>query len=207
MRSIINCLLLWFIIEIELADSASYLYQKQVQPKIEKQKDSAMLKSITEMTVEIIRAQLLNKEMSKENVVEALKSIFAALKELKDLESGKPVASEAPAEKPEPQPVEPKPAEVLPAEKKTQASTAPPAIPEDSIQKDKVICLECGREFKQISHTHLKKHALTPKEYRRKHGLPASQPLTAKSLSEERKKRAKAARLGETLKKAREAKK
>jgi len=138
-----------------------------------------MLKSLTEMTVEIIRAQLLNKEMTKENVIEALKSIFTALKELKDLEAGKLVSSETPAEKPQPKSVEPKTAKPRTARKPTREPTAPPTQPEDFIKQDKIICLECGREFKQLSHTHLKKHALTPKEYRQKHGFPASQPLTA----------------------------
>ena len=154
-----------------------------------------MLKSLTEMTVEIIRAQLLNKDMSWENIVEALKSIFAALKELKDLETGRLVPSKQPEEEPQPGPIEPEPAAPM-----TQK-------PQDSIKQDRVICLECGQEFKQLSHTHLKRHDLTPKEYRKKHGFPAKQPLTAKSVSERRRKRAKETGLGGKLKEARESKK
>jgi predicted transcriptional regulator len=71
--------------------------------------------------------------------------------------------------------------------------------PKASIQTDKVICLECGKEFKQLSKSHLASHSLTIKEYKKKHGFKATQALTAKSLSAKRRKTAKERGLGQKL--------
>lgn len=78
--------------------------------------------------------------------------------------------------------------------------------PEKSIQKNKIICLECGQEFKMLTPKHLKFHDLTGREYREKHGFKLSQPLCAKSLSNRRSKSAKERGLPENLKKAIDAK-
>jgi len=182
-----------------------------------------MAKSLTEMTVEIITAQLSHRDMSADEIAEVLKTTFGVLRGLKDMEvrrefqgaevepanalaetkrylpPGPPAAErgEAPA---------PKPAAVKDRAEKRLTGTIPAMEPMDSIQEDKIICLECGREFKQISHTHLKHHSLTPKEYRKKYSLPRKQPLTAQSLSEKRKQKAKEIGLGSHLKTLREAK-
>lgn len=74
-----------------------------------------------------------------------------------------------------------------------------PMDPRQSIQRKKVICLECGKEFKQLTGRHLKEHGLTAKEYRKKHGFSARQPLSSKSLSARRRKTAKALGLGEKM--------
>lgn len=74
--------------------------------------------------------------------------------------------------------------------------------PEKSIQKNKIICLECGQEFRMLSPKHLRSHGLTGREYRSKHGFSLRQPLCAKSLSERRKKAGKDRGLPENLRKA-----
>ena len=74
-----------------------------------------------------------------------------------------------------------------------------PMDPKKSIRKNKVICLECGKEFKMLGNRHLKEHGLDAKEYRKKYGFKARQPLAAKSLSKKRSKTAKALGLGERL--------
>lgn len=76
-----------------------------------------------------------------------------------------------------------------------------PMDPKKSIQRNKVICLECGKEFKQLGNRHLKEHGLDAKEYRKKYGFSARQPLSAKNLSAKRRKTAKALGLGERLQK------
>ena len=43
--------------------------------------------------------------------------------------------------------------------------------PADSIQNDKVICLECGAEMKQLTSKHLVSHGMNPKEYKKKYGF------------------------------------
>ena len=77
-----------------------------------------------------------------------------------------------------------------------------PMDPKKSIRKNKVICLECGKEFKQLGNRHLKEHGLDAKEYRKKYGFKARQPLAAKSLSKKRSRTAKALGLGERLQEA-----
>ncbi|MES0397536.1 MAG: MucR family transcriptional regulator, partial [Syntrophobacteria bacterium] len=56
--------------------------------------------------------------------------------------------------------------------------------------------------FKMLGNRHLKEHGLDAKEYRKKYGFKARQPLVAKSLSAKRSKTAKAHGLGERLQEA-----
>jgi predicted transcriptional regulator len=77
----------------------------------------------------------------------------------------------------------------------------PAMEPKKSIRRNKVICLECGKEFKQLGNRHLKEHGLDAKGYRKKYGFSARQPLSAKTLTAKRRKTAKALGLGEKLQK------
>ncbi len=138
-----------------------------------------MAKSLTEMAADIVAAQAGVTRMSAEELTEVLTKTYQSLKRIKNQEEG--VTTEIPA----------------------VAAAAVAIEPKDSIQQNRVICLECGKEFKQLSRSHLKSHALTPKEYRKKHGLKANQALTAKSLSAKRRKTAKERGLGERLAAAR----
>jgi len=56
----------------------------------------------------------------------------------------------------------------------SDADEKPATDPKRSILKNKIICLECGAEFKQISAKHLATHDLTPKEYRKRYGSPVA---------------------------------
>ena len=71
------------------------------------------------------------------------------------------------------------------AEAATETVTAskPTIGPENSIQDDKVICLECGAEFKQLTGRHLASHSLSPTEYKKKYGFSMGTPLYAKSVT------------------------
>ena len=122
-----------------------------------------MSKSLVEMTAEIIQSQISSKQMTTDEIKTALNDTFQALKSLQDAECYG----------------------VGEAETET-ATTAPALDPKKSIQKNKVVCLECGQEFKMLSPKHLKSHDLTGKEYRKKYGFSARQPLCAKALSEKR---------------------
>jgi predicted transcriptional regulator len=121
-----------------------------------------MSKSIVQMTAEIIQSQISSKQMSTEEVKTALNETFRALKRLQDTESIEGAKPEA------------------------EVSTSSLIGPEKSIQKNKVVCLECGQEFKTLSPKHLRSHGLTGREYRIKYGFSAKQPLCAKALSEKR---------------------
>jgi len=50
----------------------------------------------------------------------------------------------------------------------TPTEEKPVLSPADSIQNDKVICLECGKEMRQLTQKHLVFHGMNQKEYRKK---------------------------------------
>jgi len=87
-----------------------------------------------------------------------------------------------------------------------QPEEKPAVTPENSIQEDKVICLECGKEMRQLTTKHLVSHGLSQKEYKKKYGFTMSTPLAAKSLTKALSKAAKNRGLPENLVKAMEAK-
>ena len=120
-----------------------------------------MSKTLVQMTAEIIQSQITSKQMSTDEIKAALNETFQALKSLQDAEAGGMIETEAEA-------------------------ACPVVDPKKSIQKNKIVCLECGQEFKMLSPKHLKSHGLDSKVYRKKYGFSARQPLCAKSLSEKR---------------------
>lgn len=147
-----------------------------MQPSFFSSQESAMSKSLVEMTAEIIQSQISSKQMTTEEIKAALNDTFQTLKALQDSELVG---------------VEPEPEEANPV-----------IDPKKSIQKNKIVCLECGQEFKMLSPKHLKSHGLTSKEYRKKHGFSARQPLCAKALSEKRSQSGKERGLPDNLRKA-----
>ena len=134
------------------------------------------MKSLTELASEIVSSQMQNKEMTTEEITKTLQQVFQTLNQLKSAEISEGGAGSSNTDK-------------------------PVTDPKRSILKNKIICLECGAEFKQLSAKHLATHDLTPKEYRKKYGLPASQPLSCKSLTEKRKAMGKKRGLPAALKK------
>ncbi len=133
-----------------------------------------MSKTLTEMAVELATAQASHRTMSTEEMESFLAKTFQTLNNLKNMEEGDVHSAEEPAE--------------------------PALNPKKSILKNKVICLECGREFKILTSKHLQKeHGIDSKEYRKKYGFSARQSLAAKSLSAERSATAKKHKLGEKL--------
>lgn len=136
-----------------------------------------MAKSLVELTAEIIQSQTSKKQMSVEEITNALNVTFQALKSLQESEVSCGI---------EPDTLE----------------TNKVLDPKKSIQKNKVVCLECGKEFRMLSGKHLASHGLDSKAYRKKYGFPTRQPLCAKSLSEERSAGAKERGIPENLQKA-----
>ncbi len=135
-----------------------------------------MSKSLVEMTAELIQSQISGKDMTIDEIKTALNDTYQTLQGLQVAElSGQAVEGEG---------------------------SKPVMDPKRSIQKNKVICLECGQEFKMLSPKHLKSHDLNSKEYRKKYGFSARQPLCAKALSERRSKSGKERGLPENLRKA-----
>ena len=142
-----------------------------------------MSKTLEQLSAEIIQSQISSKQMTTEEIKTAVSETFQALKSLQDAENGAVVDTKA-------------------------ASTSIQALdPKKSIQKNKIVCLECGQEFKMLSPKHLKLHDLTSKEYRKKYGFASKQPLCAKALSERRSLASKERGLPENLRKSIEARK
>ena len=118
-----------------------------------------MSKTLVEMTADIIQSQISGTDMSTEEINIALNDTYQTLKDLQEAEQ---------------------------TGADLEAKEDKPAMdPKRSIQKNKIVCLECGQSFKMLT-KHLKSHGMTPKEYRQKYGFSSTQSLCAKSLSEER---------------------
>ena len=135
-----------------------------------------MAKSLTEMAAEIVTAQASHAILSADEMEKALTKTFDALNKIKAIEEGGPEAE------------------------------APPVDPRKSIQRNYIVNLEDGKKYKQLTARTLAKFGLTPREYRKKWGFSARQPLSAKSLTAKRRKTAIALGLGEKLQKARKEK-
>jgi predicted transcriptional regulator len=147
-----------------------------------------MPKKLIEITTEIVQTQVSLTSMSTSDIASSLRQVFSTLQELQKAEAAgielapiAEVAGEAPTEE------------------------KPVLSPADSILNDKVICLECGAEMKQLTSKHLVFHGMNQKEYRKKYGFSMRTPLSAKSLTKARSKAAKKRGLPENLKKAIEA--
>lgn len=146
-----------------------------------------MTKKLIEIASEIVQTQVSLTPMSAADIASSLRQVFSTLMELQKAESGQ-------IELPTPQVSEP-------AEER-----AITLAPKESLQENKVICLECGAEMKQLTSKHLVSHGMSQKEYKKKHGFSMRTPLAAKSLTKARSKAAKKRGLPENLVKAIEAK-
>ncbi len=65
-----------------------------------------------------------------------------------------------------------------------------------SVKKDKIVCLDCGRDMKMLKRHLSTDHGLTPDEYRERWNLPADYPMVAPAYSDTRRKLAKDIGLG-----------
>lgn len=87
-------------------------------------------------------------------------------------------------------------------------ATTVPADPLDwkrSIMKHVIICLECGQTFRQLSSRHLRVHDLDSRAYRRKYGIPSTQPLSSRQATARRRQLAQQIRPWEKVRAGRKA--
>jgi predicted transcriptional regulator len=141
------------------------------------------MKKLLDIAAEIVHAQASVGQMSADQIEQALVKTFSTLQRMQRAEE-KGVALEA----------------VSPAEEAAVEEAAPARKdPRESIQDDKIFCLECGTEMRQLTTKHLSSHGLTPREYKKKYGFSLKQPLSAKSLTKARSKAAKKRGLPENL--------
>ena len=72
-----------------------------------------------------------------------------------------------------------------------------PAVPvRRSVQRDAVVCLECGWKGKMLRRHLSTRHGLTGEQYLKRWNLPSDHPLTAPTYSEQRSSLAKELGLG-----------
>jgi predicted transcriptional regulator len=128
-----------------------------------------MAKSLVEMCAEIVAAQAGHTRLTSEEIGDSLRQVFRTLLDVQ--RTGQDVEVE----------------ELVVHD------------PQSSIQRNQVICLECGKSFKLLSNRHLALHNLTPRAYKQKHGIRMTQALSARALSQRRRKLAKELGMGKQL--------
>ena len=136
-----------------------------------------MATEILKLTTEIVVSHASMTELTPDQLVEEIKSVYNVLA---SLEGG--VILEERAE----------------AKAKAGMVKKPPIPLKDIVKAKYVVCLECGKKLKTLK-THLRKaHGLMPKEYFQRFGLdPKKYPLVCREYSEQRSAMAKNRRFGE----------
>ena len=136
---------------------------------------------LIQLVSDLVKTQASQSTLTPDEMTDAIRKVYKALKWVQDQEN-----------------------------RSSQAAEEHKMSGPDSIQRNKVICLECGKEFKVLTKRHLALHELDQREYKTRYGIPLRQALSARSLSARRRKVAKEKGLGERLqaglKKARVAK-
>ena len=136
-----------------------------------------MATEILKLTTEIVVSHASMTELTPDQLVEEIKSVYNVLASLE----GGVILEER-------------------AEAKAEAGMVkkPPIPLKDIVKAKYVVCLECGKKLK-ILKTHLRKaHGLMPKEYFQRFGLdPKKYPLVCREYSEQRSAMAKNRRFGE----------
>ncbi len=140
------------------------------------------MKKLLDIAAEIVQAQASVGQMSAEQIEQSLIKTFSTLQRMQRAEEKGILLDRGTAE-----------------EEGAEESQPAKKEPRDSIQDDKIVCLECGTEMRQLTTKHLSSHDLTPRDYKKKWGFSLKQPLSAKSLTKARSKAAKKRGLPENL--------
>lgn len=133
-----------------------------------------MPQTILEMAKDLVMAQIQAGALPLEEMHKEMQRTYTNLADLKmreDMESRESVSSLHVADMP-----------------LMEGETPVPTNWKKSIKKYTIECLVCGAAFKQLSVRHLKEHGLDARSYRLKHGIPRTQPLSAKDTTSMRKK-------------------
>jgi len=137
-----------------------------------------MSKTLLEMSTEIISAQARHKVMALEEIADSLRTVFQALREIQQVGNG------------------------LDASEFDDSDDSLGYLrqnPLRSIQRNQIICLESGKPYKLLSNRHLALYGMTPREYKKKWGIPMTMPLSSRSLTNRRRKLAKELGMGKQL--------
>lgn len=142
-----------------------------------------MSKRLLEIAAEIVQNQVAGNPLSTDEILSSLRQIFTVLQEMQNSE-----VQECPAGFGE-----------NPVPAVSEDAALQKMDPADSIQNEKIICLECGAEMRQLTARHLEGHSLSLRDYKKKYNLPLRQPLVAKALSKARSKAARKRGLPQNL--------
>jgi predicted transcriptional regulator len=153
-----------------------------------------MSKKLIEIASEIVQTQVSLSPMSAGEIASSLRQVFSTLQEIQKSELGGVD-------------LEGSQSGGLESQESAEEKASKQLTPKNSIQENKVICLECGAEMKQLTQKHLVSHGMNQKEYKKKYGFSMRTPLAAKSLTKARSKAAKKRGLPENLKKFQEERK
>ncbi|MBM3568843.1 MAG: transcriptional regulator [Alphaproteobacteria bacterium] len=129
--------------------------------------------AILRMTAEIASAYLGHNSLGADKLPEVIRSIHAALAEIK--------AGPAPA----------------------APKQEPAVAPSRSVKPDYIVCLEDGKKLKMLKRHLRTSYNMSPDDYRAKWGLPASYPMVAPNYAKRRSEFAKKIGLGTLGRKAR----
>ena len=134
--------------------------------------------TLVEIAAQIVSSHASTTEMSTDELLLEIQKVYTALQ---NLEEGIAVSNEAVVE------------------------VKPNLTVKEAFKKNEVICMICGKGgFKTLTRHLTHVHDIKPGEYKKEFGIPSKQSLSAKSLTEARRKMAMERGLGENLAKARE---
>lgn len=136
-----------------------------------------MASSLLELTANIVSSHASMSEMTKEELLQEIQNVHAALLKLEEAVGETAGRGEL---------------------------KAPVITLKKAFQPDQVICMICGKGGMKTLTRHLAKvHDLKPGAYRKQFGIPRTQSLTAKNFSDARRKMALDRGLAQNLAKAR----
>ena len=121
---------------------------------------------LLELTADIVAAHVGNNNVSVNDVANLVAQVHGALAKLGE-----------------------------PEEAQSEAKTPVVSI-KASVKPDYIVCMECGKKQKTLKRHLQTAHGMTPDEYRKDYGLPASYPMVAAEYSEQRRGLANAIGLG-----------
>lgn len=139
-----------------------------------------MTRTLVEMATDLVVAQIRVSPCSPDVVDEILHTTHATLLALSRREATQLMQGQQDAELPE-----------------TLASLR--QRPLATLQRAQVICLECGKAYRLLSSRHLVLHGLTARGYKKKWNIPLAQSLSAKSLTQRRRQKARQRGAGQYL--------
>ena len=141
------------------------------QPDIDTLPDTTLI----ELTAGVVQSYLNNNQMQPDQVPTLMQQVHEKFIQLQSGSASADVASAS----------------------ETMPQHEPPVKPKNSVRKNDVVCLECGKTYKTLKRHLRTEHGLEEADYKARWDLPASMKLVAKSYSEQRSQMAKDLRLGE----------